>query len=246
MVITVAATLQGFDPNLVRAAASLGSSPARAFRTVTLPIIAPGVVAGAIFAFATSFDELVVALFLSSPTQRTLPRQIFSGVTENISPTITAAAVVLLVISVLLMTVMELLRRRGDPNTRRHERFDPLLSTGLGIWLQGLNFGKMTSNANLQTHRWQFNVAPREGLNLTFDWHVLRAPELYNAGGNPAISTLRSHDIGQEFTLSARWSITRHVYLQSFVSTALPGQALREIGADRPWTTLQASVYWSL
>jgi putative spermidine/putrescine transport system permease protein len=114
VVITVSATLQGFDPNLVRAAASLGSSPARAFRTVTLPIIAPGVVAGAIFAFVTSFDELVVALFLSSPSQRTLPRQIFSGVSENISPTITAAAVVLLLVSVLLMAVMEWLRRRGE------------------------------------------------------------------------------------------------------------------------------------
>jgi putative spermidine/putrescine transport system permease protein len=114
VVITVSATLQGFDPNLVRAAGSLGSSPARAFRTVTLPLIAPGVVAGAIFAFVTSFDELVVALFLSSPSQRTLPRQIFSGVSENISPTITAAAVVLLLVSVLLMAVMEILRRRGE------------------------------------------------------------------------------------------------------------------------------------
>jgi putative spermidine/putrescine transport system permease protein len=114
VVITVSATLQSFDPNLVRAAASLGASPARAFRTVTLPIIAPGVVSGALFAFVSSFDELVVALFLGSPQQRTLPRQIFSGVSENISPTITAAAVVLLVVSVALMGVMEALRRRGE------------------------------------------------------------------------------------------------------------------------------------
>jgi len=114
VVVTVSATLQGFDPNLVRAAASLGASPFLAFRTVTLPIIAPGVVSGALFAFVTSFDELVVAIFLSSPQQRTLPRQIFSGVSENISPTITAAAVVLLVVSVALMGVMELLRRRSE------------------------------------------------------------------------------------------------------------------------------------
>ena len=133
-----------------------------------------------------------------------------------------------------------------DPSTRRYERFDALLSTGLGIWLQGLNFGKLFSNSNLQTHRLQLNLTPREGLNLTFDWHILRAPELNNAGGNPALATLRSHDIGQEFTLSARWSITRQVYFQSFISTALPGRALRDIGADRPWTTLQASIYWSL
>ena len=97
VVITVSATLQGFDPNLPRAAASLGASPLRTLRTVTLPIIAPGVASGAVFAFVTSFDELVIALFLASPQQRTLPRQIFSGVSENISPTITAAAVVLLV-----------------------------------------------------------------------------------------------------------------------------------------------------
>ena len=81
---------------------------------MTLPIIAPGVVSGALFAFVTSFDEIVVALFLASPQQRTLPRQIFSGVSENISPTITAAAVVLLVVSVVLMAAMELLRRRGE------------------------------------------------------------------------------------------------------------------------------------
>lgn len=133
-----------------------------------------------------------------------------------------------------------------DPNTTRYERFDALLSTGLGIWLQGLNFGKVTANSNLQTHRVQFNLAPREGLNFTLDWHRLRAPELYNAGGNPALARLRSHDIGQEFTLSARWSISRQVYLQSFISTAIPGRALREVGADRPWTTVQASLYWNL
>lgn len=114
VVVTVSATLQGFDPNLVRAAASLGASPLFAFRTVTLPIIAPGVVSGALFAFVTSFDELVVAIFLSSPQQRTLPRQIFSGVSENVSPTITAAAVVLLVVSVALMGAMEVLRRRSE------------------------------------------------------------------------------------------------------------------------------------
>ena len=114
VVITVSATLQGFDPNLTRAAASLGAAPAYAFRTVTLPVIAPGVVSGALFAFVTSFDEIVVALFLASPQQRTLPRQIFSGVSENISPTITAAAVVLLLVSVVLMGAMEFLRRRGE------------------------------------------------------------------------------------------------------------------------------------
>jgi putative spermidine/putrescine transport system permease protein len=121
VVVTVSATLQGFDPNLTRAAASLGAPPWRAFRTVTLPIIAPGVISGALFAFVTSFDELVVAIFLSSPQLRTLPRQIFSGVSENISPTITAAAVVLLLVSVVLMAAMEALRRRSERLRRAPE-----------------------------------------------------------------------------------------------------------------------------
>ena len=114
VVITVSATLQGFDLNLVRSAASLGASPLRVFFKVTLPLIAPGVVSGALFAFVTSFDELVVVLFLASPEQRTLPRQIWSGVRESISPTITAAAVVLILISIVLMLVVELLRRRSE------------------------------------------------------------------------------------------------------------------------------------
>lgn len=114
VVITVTATLQGFDTNLVRAAASLGAPPRHAFRTVTLPLILPGVVSGALFAFVTSFDELVVVLFLASPQQRTLPRQIFSGVSENVSPTIVAAAVVLAIVSMVLMALMERLRRRAE------------------------------------------------------------------------------------------------------------------------------------
>ena len=79
-----------------------------------LPLILPGVVSGALFAFATSFDEVVVALFMAGPEQRTLPRQMFSGIRENISPTIAAAATLLIVLSIGLMTVMEGLRRRGE------------------------------------------------------------------------------------------------------------------------------------
>jgi hypothetical protein len=132
-----------------------------------------------------------------------------------------------------------------DPSTPGYERFDPLLSTGLGNWLQGISFGKLTTNSNLITHRLQFNVAPTPMLNLTFDWHLLRAAELNNLGSNPALSTLTSHDIGQEFTLSARWAINANLFLQNVASVALPGQALRDIGADRPWTTLQSSLYWT-
>jgi len=114
VVITVSATLQGFDTNLSRAAASLGAGPATAFFRITLPLILPGVVSGALFAFVTSFDEVVVALFLTGPQERTLPRQMFDGIRENISPVIAAAATLLIVLSIALMTVMEALRRRGE------------------------------------------------------------------------------------------------------------------------------------
>lgn len=113
VVITVAATLEGFDPTLMRAAASLGAPPLTAFRRVMLPLILPGVAAGGLFAFATSFDEIVVSLFLAAPDQRTLPRQIFSGVREYVSPAIAAVAVLLLIVSTLLLLTTEALRRRS-------------------------------------------------------------------------------------------------------------------------------------
>lgn len=113
VVITVTATLQGFDVNLARAAASLGASPATVFRRVVLPTILPGVTSGAIFAFAASFDEIVVSLFLAGPQQRTLPLQMLSGVREEISPAITAAATLLVLLSCALLTVVEVLRRRS-------------------------------------------------------------------------------------------------------------------------------------
>lgn len=113
VLVTVSATLSGLDPSLPRAAAGLGAPPWTTFRRVTLPIIAPGVVSGALFAFVTSFDEVVVALFLTGPAQRTLPRQMFEGIREEISPEILAAATILVLLAVLLLVVAELLRRRS-------------------------------------------------------------------------------------------------------------------------------------
>ena len=113
VVIAVSATLEGFDPNLVRAAHSCGAPPLSAFWHVTRPLVMPGIVTGMIFAFITSFDEIVCVIFLGGPELRTLPRQIWSGVKETISPTITAAAVVLVCASMLLMGCVELLRRHG-------------------------------------------------------------------------------------------------------------------------------------
>ena len=114
VIITVTATLQGFNRNLAKAAASLGASPFTTFKTVTLPLIASGVTSGALFAFATSFDEVVVTLFLAGPKQTTLPRQMFSGIRENISPTIAAVATILIVFSVVMLLTLEYLRGRGE------------------------------------------------------------------------------------------------------------------------------------
>lgn len=114
VVITVVAVLKSYDTNLSRAAASLGASPLVVFRKVTLPLIAPGVFSGALFAFAASFDEVVVTLFLASPSQRTLPIQMFAGIRENLDPTIAAAASLMIGASLALLIVMEILRRRGE------------------------------------------------------------------------------------------------------------------------------------
>jgi putative spermidine/putrescine transport system permease protein len=113
VLITVSATLTGLDPSLPRAAASLGARPSHVFRRVILPLIAPGVISGALFAFITSFDEVVVAMFLTGPQQRTLPRQMFDGLRDNISPTILAVATLLIAVAVLLLATVELLRRRS-------------------------------------------------------------------------------------------------------------------------------------
>ena len=114
VVITVTATLTSFDRTLMRAGASCGAPPHTVFFKVVMPLILPGVISGALFAFVTSFDEVVVVLFLASPEQRTLPKQMFSGIREMISPTITAAASVLIVFSTTLLVTVELLRRRSE------------------------------------------------------------------------------------------------------------------------------------
>ena len=114
VVITVTATLVGFDRSLIRAAANLGASPTRTFFKVIVPLILPGVISGALFAFITSFDEVVVVLFVGSFEQRTIPWQMFSGIREQISPTILAVATLLVCISICLLFSVELLRRRGE------------------------------------------------------------------------------------------------------------------------------------
>jgi putative spermidine/putrescine transport system permease protein len=114
VIITVTATLMGFDHDLIRASASLGASPVTTFRKVVMPLILPGVISGALFALVTSFDEIVVVLFLSGFEQRTIPRQMWVGIREQISPTILAVATILIAVAVALLTTVELLRRRSE------------------------------------------------------------------------------------------------------------------------------------
>jgi putative spermidine/putrescine transport system permease protein len=114
VVVTVGAALANFDWNLLRAAASLGAGPLTAARRVMLPLIAPGVVFGALLALATSLEEVVVVLIVGGPGQRTLPREMFVQLREHISPTLAAAAALLMLMSAVLLLAVEVLRRRGD------------------------------------------------------------------------------------------------------------------------------------
>ncbi len=114
VIITVTATLVGFDRSLVRAAANMGANPVTTFFKVQMPLILPGVISGGLFAFITSFDEVVVVLFIGSAELQTLPWQMFTGLREQLSPTILAAATVLVSISILLLATVEMLRRRSE------------------------------------------------------------------------------------------------------------------------------------
>ena len=114
VVITVTATLSGFDHSVTRAAASLGSNPVNTFMKITLPLIMPGVISGALFAFVTSFDEVVVVLFLAGLENTTIPIQMWVGLREQLSPTIMAVATCLIVMSTLILVSAELLRRRSE------------------------------------------------------------------------------------------------------------------------------------
>lgn len=114
VVVTVGASLAGFDRNLMRAAAISGARPVTSFFRVMLPLILPGVLSGAAFAFVTSFDEVVVVQFLASASQRTMPLEMFIGLREKLSPAITAAATLMMALSIVLLVVANLLARRSQ------------------------------------------------------------------------------------------------------------------------------------
>jgi putative spermidine/putrescine transport system permease protein len=113
VVVNVSASLKGFDETLERAAISLGASRFQALRKVTFPLIRPGIISGALFAFITSFDEVVVAIFISGSRAVTLPKQMWDGIRIAINPTISAVASLFIVFSILLLLAIEILRRRS-------------------------------------------------------------------------------------------------------------------------------------
>lgn len=112
VIVSVTTALQGINPAMEWAAASLGASPFKVFRRVTMPLAKPGIITGAVFAFATSLDEVVLTLFVAGPTQRTLARQMFSSIRENISPAVASAALLMIVGTLLLAALAALVRRR--------------------------------------------------------------------------------------------------------------------------------------
>ncbi|MGF6660439.1 ABC-type spermidine/putrescine transport system permease subunit II [Paraburkholderia atlantica] len=118
VVITVTASLLSFDQSLLRAASGLGAQPWVAFRRVTLPLITPAVATGSVFAFATSFDEVIVILFIGGPAQRTVPRQMWSGIRDQIDPSILAVATLLMAFAIALFACMNWLRKRAAAASR--------------------------------------------------------------------------------------------------------------------------------
>jgi putative spermidine/putrescine transport system permease protein len=113
VLVSITASLEGIDYRVERAAASLGAAPAWVFWKVTLPLAMPGVLSGAVLAFATSLDEVVLTLFVAGPNQLTLARQMFSSIRENISPAIVAAAFLFIVGTVLLGGLLAVVHKRA-------------------------------------------------------------------------------------------------------------------------------------
>ena len=114
VVITVAATLDNLDPQYYRAALSLGATPPRAFFKVSMPLVLPGIISGALFAFMTSFDEVVIVLFIAGPGQKTLPLQMWTNLRYTIDPTILSVATLILALAIVLLGGLELVRRRAE------------------------------------------------------------------------------------------------------------------------------------
>jgi putative spermidine/putrescine transport system permease protein len=145
VVINVSAVIQKMDWRIVDAARSLGADPRTAFLKVTLPSILPGVLAGAVFAFLTSFDEIVVALFIAGIDSVTLPVQMWNGIRFEISPAVAAASSIVLAISVVLLSVFSVLRRSSARQADAEGRVGALMRRARGLFLPESGGGKLPS-----------------------------------------------------------------------------------------------------
>lgn len=114
VVVNVTAALKGFDERLEQAAMNLGANRFETFMRITLPLISPGVITGALFAFITSFDEIVIAIFIAGSRAATLPKQMWDGIRMEINPTTAAVSSLLVSISILLLLSVEMLRRYSE------------------------------------------------------------------------------------------------------------------------------------
>jgi putative spermidine/putrescine transport system permease protein len=118
VVVVVTATLRGFDETLELAAQNLGAGRWATFRLVTLPLIRPGVVSGALLAFITSFDEVVVAIFVSGSRQPTLPKQMWDGIRTEIDPTVAAVSTLLIAVTTVVLAAITFVRQRAEEEAR--------------------------------------------------------------------------------------------------------------------------------
>lgn len=110
VVIVVRARLEGFDKSLEEAAMDLGASPFQTFAKVTLPIIMPGIIAGALLAFTLSLDDVIISFFVSGPGSTTLPLKIFSMVRLGVTPEINALSTIMLIFTLTIAVISELIR----------------------------------------------------------------------------------------------------------------------------------------
>lgn len=113
VVVNVATSLRTIDRNLELAAQSLGAGPIRTFRRITLPLILPGVLAGGLFAFITSWDEVVVSIFLTSARFRTLPAEMWEQVRQVVDPTVAAVSTTLLAVTTTVLVLAFVVRRQA-------------------------------------------------------------------------------------------------------------------------------------
>ncbi|GAA5524963.1 hypothetical protein Maes01_01523 [Microbulbifer aestuariivivens] len=135
-----------------------------------------------------------------------------------------------------------------DPNTETYERFDTLFSGGLNEWLQGISLAKLLTQANTKTNRLRFNVSPRESLNLTLDLYQRSANRRNNLGGNRALGTLSSKELGYEVDFVIRWSVSRRLFAQGLFGVAIPQRGVKDAADNHSqnWSTAQLQLFWTL